>query len=494
LPKPTRTLRPAFLAAVLVFAVAACGVKVDSTGTALGTPSPSSNDGDVVGSNANAATSTTEATTTTTTPPPTDVHIIGSDGSPENDTVANAIADLESWWSGQFSKIYGEPYTPITGGFHAVDSESDLDTVPCPPEDRKSLLLNAYYCPTADAIVWDQEQLMPYLAKNYGAITPAIAIAHEWGHAIQERAEFQAAVVIGEQQADCFAGAWVKHERADSDARFHITTDDLDKALGGLLFLRDAPGSSADDPNAHGSGFDRVRAFQEGYESGTDRCAEYRDGDPQPFQFPFSDQTDLDNNGNLPLEGKDGILASAFPSLDGFWKTEFPKVSSGEAWKPLKSPVAFDPSDPPTCNGKKVTDFLLFVCIPDRYIAYDDTTTMHDTYDDGGDFAVATLIATQYGLDIEDQLGDTPSDEVVATLEGDCYAGAWAAGILPGVQQATDEGIQLSPGDLDEAVSVLLKFRSADERSRQGPGFDRVRAFGVGVTDGAKACPEVRPG
>ena len=36
-------------------------------------------------------------------------------------------------------------------------------------------------------------------------------------------------------------------------------------AIGGMLALRDAPGSDPNAPLAHGSGFDRVRAFRPQY-------------------------------------------------------------------------------------------------------------------------------------------------------------------------------------------------------------------------------------
>ncbi|MGI8709455.1 MAG: neutral zinc metallopeptidase, partial [Acidimicrobiales bacterium] len=140
-----------------------------------------------------------------------------------------------------------------------------------------------------------------------------------------------------------------------------------------------------------------------------------------------------------------------------------------------------------------VSAFDLFVCVPDRYVGYVEDPILGDVYDQGGDFAVATLIAAKYGVDAESQLGDLPND-VTTGLRGDCYAGSWAASILP--DRATDRGDQtvtLSPGDLDEAVGVLLSFRTQGERDSQGPGFDRVRAFRMGVVDGARACAEVEP-
>jgi len=475
---------------------AACGVEAGPrTSTIAGTPSPS---GDVIGADPGPSSTTAPPTTTTTAPPPPDVSVQGSDGSATNETIANAIADLQAWWADEFPKLYGEEYRPVAGGFYAIDSNTSTDGLPCSPNDISDVLDNAYYCTEDDAVVWDQEGLMPELAQKFGSFTPAVVLSHEWGHAIQARANYDAPTVIFEQQADCFAGAWVRHIRDDRDARFRITIDDLDNALAGFLSLRDSPGSTADDPNAHGSGFDRVKAFQEGFEESATRCKEYRDGDPKPFQFGFdpNNPSEEASGGDLPLESTDpnnpGIDQQAFHSLDFYWTQEYPKISGGTEWNPLADPVAFSPNDPPTCDGEPVTDYRLFVCIPDRYVGYDKVDKIPSTYEKGGDFAVATLFATQYGLDVEEQLGETPSDEVTATLRGDCYAGSWAAAILPPGMDDT-EGITLSPGDLDEAVGVLLSSRSDEDRQRQGPGFDRVRAFRVGVLQSAAACSDVEP-
>lgn len=489
--KATYLRRRAVVLAALL-ALSACGVQAGQK-VASGTLGNSSNDGDIVGSDVeNATTSTTPQATTTL--PPADVAIEGSDGSATNDVIGNAVADLESWWTDQFPKAYGSDYQPLSGGLFAIDQSTDARGIPCATSaDISELLNNAFYCPTSDAVVWDQGDFMPSLANAYGDFTVAVVVAHEWGHAIQERAQFSAPSVITELQADCFAGAWTKHVSDGESDRFSITTDDLDTALTGILALRDAPGGAADDAQAHGSGFDRVGAFQDGFESGVTRCAEFRDGDPTPYEFPFSEQDDFDANGNLQLSGTTddpGITDLAFPSLDAYWTDTFPTLSGGDDWDPLSDPVAFSPDDPPSCDGKDIKGYLLFVCIPDRFVGFEAQDTIPAVYEQGGDFAVATLFATQYGLDVVNQLGSA-DDEVTATLQGDCFAGAWAAALLP-PNPKDDYQLVLSPGDLDEGVSVLLTFRSEADRERQGPGFDRVKAYRAGVIKGAEACPDIK--
>jgi predicted metalloprotease len=258
---------------------------------------------------------TTGSTTPPTTAPPPDIKIQGDDGGKVNRIAANAIVDIQTWWTKQYPEVYGSPYEAVDGGFFAIDRNTSVVGLPCNPPDISVVMNNAFYCPPDDAIAWDQENLLPDLAAQFGDFTVAVVLAHEWGHAIQARADFDQPTVVMELQADCFAGAWSKHITTDKDARFQVTVAQLDQALAGFLSLRDAPGTVSTDPNAHGSGFDRVGAFQEGFEKGAKRCREFKPGDPQPFQFPFS-VDDVHTGGELPLTGDQNINDLSFLSLD----------------------------------------------------------------------------------------------------------------------------------------------------------------------------------
>jgi predicted metalloprotease len=484
------------VAVALAALVGACGVEGSGDSPAVVGQRRDVPNTDIVGSDIGPTTSSTPPTTA---PPPVDVEVIGSDGSDINLVAANAIEDLDVFWSDEFPAVFGDPYEPVGGGFFAIDSGTDPRSLPCGVTDIEQVLNNAFYCPPDDAVAWDQEFLMPDLAAQYGDFTVAVVLAHEWGHAIQARARIEEPTVILELQADCFAGAWVAHVDAGENTRFSLTTEELDLALAGILSLRDAPGSLADDPNAHGSGFDRVGAFQEGFEDGASRCAEYTVGDPSPFQFPFSDGEEL-TGGDLPFgetvgadgQPAEGIDTLAFESLEVYWSEAFPSISEGVDWEPLEDAVGFDPADPPDCNGTPVEDYRLFLCVPDRFVGFDREETMPQAYE-FGDFAVGTLFGTQYGLAVQNQLGLEADSEVQATLWGDCYAGAWAGALLPEEinQQEFPYVLALSPGDLDEGVAVLLSFRTETDRERQGPGFLRVKAYRAGVIRGPQVCADI---
>ena len=111
---------------------------------------------------------------------------------------------------------------------------------------------------------------------------------------------------------------------------------------------------------------------------------------------------------------------------------------------------------------------------------------MPAVYEQGGDYAVATLLATQWGLAALTRLGDE-SDEKTSTLRGDCLAGGYTASVIMYNRPETST-YQISPGDLDEGIKALLVFRGEGDVERQGAGWARVKAFREGVINGAEAC------
>jgi predicted metalloprotease len=413
------------------------------------------------------------------TPAPTSepaVQIHGDAADPVNKLAMKAIADLQQFWGSQFKTLYGQDYTAVTGGFYAVKPSSG-DLPPC-AQSPDDIAGNAFYCAKADDVAWDAEGLLPDLRKRFGDFVIPVVLAHEWGHAIQARAHFQGATVTKEIQADCFAGAWSAHAKADT---FKPSDDDLDRALAGFLSLRDEPGTEKKDPSAHGSGFDRVNSFRNGFDNGVQACKGYKDGDPVVVEIPWNDAADAAAGGNAPY---DDIINGVPNDLEDYWSQVYPKLT-GKSWRPLKGVLAFNPNDAPTCGGTPTTHYVLFYCVPEDYVGFDTVQAMPEIYTEGGDFAVATLIATQYGLAVLTRAGQDASDKKVS-LRGDCLAGAWAASVL--LADRPESTYRLSPGDLDKGVAALLIFRGSGDVKRQGQGSDRIDAYRDGVYNGAKVC------
>ena len=416
----------------------------------------------------------------TGSPPDTsNVEINGDASSEVNKLVIQAIADLEQYWGKQFPELYQKDFEPITGGYYAINPSSD----PPPPcaTDASDVAGNAFYCKTEDVVAWDAEGLLPDLQNRFGDFVIPVVMAHEWGHAVQGRSNFTARTVTKELQADCFAGAWSKH--AKEDGVFKVTAADLDTALAGILDLRDTPGTSNIDPNAHGSGFDRVSAFQDGFDNGLERCKDYRDDEPMVLELPFTTEEDAANEGDAPYES---IVNGVPYDIEDYFTQVYPELSGGKEWPPLRSIEPFHPDSPPACGGQSAEGFVLFYCVPDDYVAWDNEVGMRRVYDQGGDYAVSALLATQWGLAALTRLGDE-SDEKTSTLRGDCLAGGYTASVILHNRAETSTW-SISPGDLDEGIKALLVFRGEGDVERQGAGWARVKAFRSGVIDGAESC------
>jgi predicted metalloprotease len=410
------------------------------------------------------------------TPPAPAVEIHGDTADPVNQIVIKSISDLQQFWTTEFKELYGQDYTPVKGGFYAVRPSSG-DLPPCAAA-AQDIAGNAFYCPKADDVAWDVEGLLPDLRKRFGDFVIPVVLAHEWGHAIQARAHFKGATVTKEIQADCFAGAWSAHAK---DTPFKPSADDLDRALAGFLSLRDEPGTEKLDPSAHGSGFDRVNSFRTGFDNGAQSCKDYKDGDPVVTEIPWNNAADAAAGGNAPYLD---ILNGVPVDLEDYWSQVFPELT-GKSWIPLNPVQPFDPEQPPGCGGNSTKGYVLFYCVPEDYVGFDAVHGMRKIYNDGGDFAVATLIATQYGLAVLTRAGQDATDKKVS-LRGDCLAGAWAASILLG--NRPESNYHLSPGDLDKGISALLLFRGSGDVERQGHGADRIDAYRDGVYNGAKPC------
>ncbi len=102
-----------------------------------------------------------------------------------------------------------------------------------------------------------------------------------------------------------------------------------------------------------------------------------------------------------------------------------------------------------------------------------------------GDFSAFVLLASRYTLSVQKGLSAGLTGELVG-LRSACYAGGYAA-----ATSASGSSLQLSPGDLDEAVSGLLTYglAASDVNGKEAPsGFTRVQAFRTGVLDGTRAC------
>lgn len=417
---------------------------------------------------------------------------------PYQETVDLSIADIQAFWTAEMPGTYGRDFVPIPADeIYAYGRSTPPPACGNGPQPSpEELLGNAFYCTEGDFIAFDDETLFPDLYESYGSYAVAMVLAHEWGHAAQDQMGLSSGrvrTVDLEQQADCFAGAWTKWVGDGESASLNLSAGSLDAALGGMLEFRDAPGTNPNDPAAHGSGFDRVRAFRDGFTSGIDACAEYESNPPQIMQLPFTEDEYV-SGGNLPYLD---LIELLVPDFDGWIASEFPSFT------PLSGADGYDPAtEGVTCGDTSLSgedaNGKIFYCSSDNSIRWDEPW-LAGINDDSGDFATGLLLGMQYGVALQAQNG--ADDGAIASEEGiqqrACLVGAYSGSLVDERQRPTLDTngepvrqLSISGGDLDEALASLISFTSADDVGESGSSlaFDRIEAFQNGVLEGTSAC------
>jgi Putative neutral zinc metallopeptidase len=427
-------------------------------------------------------------------PPVTDVapqqlRIVGAADDAVDRTARNALADLATFWGEQFPAVFNRPFTPLAGGYYSVDPD-DIRPGTYPGgqigcgQRPDAVAQNAFYCsadddhPRGDAIQYDR-QFLAGLAADHSPFIPALVMAHEFGHAVQARVGYPTTASINvETQADCFAGAWTRWVAQGHAAHSTIRPAELDDVLRGYLQLRDPVGTGARSQEAHGSYFDRVSAFQEGFDSGATTCRDAYGRDRQFTQSQFTTDEDLLTNGNASYDETVGTFVPQ--ALPEFWTAAFGALGRGAFRDPTVA--AFDRRGP-SCAGSTGRD--LVYCADADTVAYDRTDLARPVYRTIGDYGLLTAIAVPYALAARDQLG-LSTDDPAAARSAVCLAGAFTQAVLTRQSQV----ISISPGDVDESVRFLLEYgtQTAVLGNAGLTGFQLVDVFRGGVFGGLSAC------
>ena len=401
-------------------------------------------------------------------------------------TISDTIGALDRYWRETFPAVYGDDYIPVPRK-RVIAGRPGVKFPQCQGHTvgYRDVQGNAFYCYRDNFVAYDAAKLIPELADTYGSFSVAMVLAHEGGHAIQDRAgNAGQTTILKELQADCFAGAWTSWVADDGSVK--MVPGDLESALAALLQLRDAVGSSPDDPSAHGSAFDRVNAFQDGFESGPEQCASYFSDPPVIVQLPFHSATDQAQGGNAPAAD---VIPLTIKLLNEFYSAVEPKFVAPTT----ADVVSFDSTsnDPlPKCGGarltKKQVENRVFYCISDGYFAFDEPF-LQSVYDNIGDFGVASLLAGPWATYVQTLQGipGVGDNTLTAVLQADCYTGGWVAAFFNGVLSDAS----LSPGDLDELIQAFLVYSRARGISADVPiTFVRLRFVRRGFLNGYRSC------
>lgn len=463
-------------------------------------------------------TVTSESTSEPTSPPttkPASYNVIdgvvdfGEKGPqhPEYDGfLTHAFNDIEAFWADEFPATYNEPWTPLAGGIYAAYPDRTSRIPGCGTEESTYKDVQrgtAFYCSEGDFMAYDDAQGLPDLVQQLGRDAVAVVLAHEFGHAVQFRAKAgpQPGVLI-EQQADCFAGAWAAHAAAGAgDIRFDDAA--VRAGLTAMIYVRDpvdAGGLAA--PDAHGTGFDRVGAFQDGFEGGATRCSTFfTEGRLDKLvNIPF-DYSDV-NAGNLPMidsapdptKGPNDIVTLIPQSLSAYW-TELATANKVPFTAPTLTPF---PTDGPYPDCPSLIDPVfrrnIVFCPDDNTVYWDREYSVKLAADPlSGDMAVGYLISNAYSEAIQHALRSTRTGESRALFD-DCLTGSWVGYIVPPIPASRVDQLVLSAGDLDEAVTTAID-RSDEHTDTNvlGSAFEKVDAFRTGVLGGLNVCRTAIP-
>jgi len=420
---------------------------------------------------------------------------------PYSEFLPLAIDDIQKFWEKHYSDVYANNYSDLVGGVHAADPNS-TDVMPngCDYSgDYTYVEDNAFYCDEGDFIVYDDAKLFPDFAEQFGPLVTAVILAHEWGHAIQSPTRNNVTLSLRsttiELQADCFAGAWVGHVQEDTINGLSFSEADITGALLGMMQIGDSPGDSSYDANAHGSGFDRVSAFQDGFVGGLAPCADYETTEPVPVQFGFSpDEMSRPSPGDFPFD--QDMFTSLGHDLTLFWTAT---VDADVSWTPPTLVVDSSNDASAMCSDGRadlVVEGVHF-CNADSTVIIDETIARNLYTDTPGDFAVGYLAALGFSEAVQRATQSTLSQSSRLLLDS-CYAGMWAGDIIPlnsnpiVVPTEAEPRIALSPGDLDEAVRAALTLSDSQTTDiNLGSPFARVDAFRQGVLHGTDGCTAV---
>jgi predicted metalloprotease len=292
------------------------------------------------------------------------------------------------------------------------------------------------------------------------------------------------ATIVTEQQADCFAGAWVA--RAVNGESDLIELDDEDVRIGllAMISVRDPVGIDQFSEGGHGSAFDRVGAFQVGFTEGVARCAELID-DPLPL-VPNVLRPGDNEDGNADFGfGEREIVGLITDDLNAFWPDALADADAEVQTLdvvPVEAPEDVDCAEP-------AGDFAIgaVLCAANDEVFFNEPFA-RDLYDRYGDFVVGYILGGAWAEAAQQALQSQLAGEDRALLS-DCLTGAWASTLIPGASSDPDRNARIEAGDLDEAIrSALVVGDQASTDDVRGSGFEKIASFREGVLDGIVAC------
>jgi predicted metalloprotease len=413
----------------------------------------------------------------------------GTDNGKIDELAANAVSDIEDYWGQVYSDTFDGQFTPVEA-LISWDANG-FDATPFCGEDTYGLV-NAAFCYDDETIGWDRGELLPALRKAFGDMGVTMVLAHEYGHAVQHQAGLKnknTPSLVAEQQADCFAGAYMRWVAEGKSPRFTLSTaEGLNNVLAAVIAFRDpllAQGDPEVGVDEHGSAFERLSAFQFGFTDGPSACAAI-------------DMREIgQRRGDLPVllpEDQTGELSITEESVRSIVD------AMGVLFSPANPPqLNFKASDAEGCPDARPSPPASY-CPATNTIVVDlaELEVMGAQSDsaDGaslasGDNTAYSVLVSRYMQAIQHARGGVMLDNAEAALRTACLTGVATVMMSKNVTTPDGNTIALTAGDVDEAVSGILTngLAASDVNGESVPsGFSRIDAFRVGVLGDEDRC------
>ena len=397
-----------------------------------------------------------------------------------DDLAKKTVADLYDYYTGIFPNDFDQQFTKAK---ELVSYDSNGDASACGVSLKGRV--NASYVGNCDTIIWDRGVLMPTMTKEIGELAVPTVLAHEMGHLVQARLGApRTSVLLLEQQADCYAGAYWRWVHDGNSKYFDLSaTEGLRQTIASIMWVGDPVGLSSDNSGAHGSAFDRSFAISLGYTNGAKRCNEITEDEVQS-RIKQSGFTVLPKDfGNVAISAD--FITKVAATMDEYFTATIP----GYAKPTLAS---YDGQTPPACEGT-TPQFPVDYCPATNTVSYNLAelerigTPTAGWASTNGDFSAMLLLASRYGLAAQ-AVNRAPVSGDQAGLRALCYAGTWANWLRK--PQGADK-LSLSPNDLNKAAYEVMSspLPATDVNGNTGTTvIDQVQALHIGVIYDINQC------
>lgn len=431
--------------------------------------------------------------------------VTNTDGGEIDRLSALAMADIDEFWSGSYGPPLSGKYTPVVELFSWDSTDQSAKGMFC--GSGTANFPNAAMCSgeyqnctpegscssSYNTIGWDRAEFIPEFQRAFGDHAVAVIMAHETGHAIQFISSDlkPRRSIVAEQQADCFSGIYTRWVTDGKSPRFTINTGEgLNSILAALLGIRDSVETDESRREGlglgeHGSAFERISAFEMGFNDGTAACA------------GITDEEIGQRRGNLPValqsgeSGENPVSEESVTVLVEALNILFNPPSSPTLIFEEQS-CAEAPADAPAsyCPSSKT----LYADVP--ALASLSTSISSEagyrlsSLPQFGDYTAYSVLVSRYMLALQEQEGLSLDGEQ-AGLRTSCLTGVATAKMSEPVPVSGDQSIKLTAGDLDEAVAGVLVngLLASDVTGSFAPkGFARVAAFRTGVLGDQQTC------